>query len=694
MRRLSNFIRFILLFLFVNCADLQVYAQYITTVFNYSAFGNFPVVTGVAADANSNLYFSDFTNSRIRKVLVGSTSSFTNLTSGGTFQPRALAYQNGFFYVLAANQVLKINISTSQIAILAGSISSGFSGDNGLAVNALFSQPSGIALDVNGNIYISDTGNNRIRKITIATGIITTVAGNGQLVAPSDNIVATSSSLSAPKGIAVDNAGNVYVADNGNHRIRKIISGSQMIVTIAGNGSNGPFGGDGGPGINASIGSPEGIACDASGNVYIADQLNNRIRYVNSSTGIITTFAGNGSEIDAPNQDDLLATQTGVSKPKGVALGPDGSLYILEVGYNVRKVDKRLGTTQTITFPAILPTCNSASAPIIAAQASSGLPIKWESSNWNVAIIVQNKVQIVGSGTTVITAKQGGNSIYLPAPPVSQTLERYPVPSASIASVSGSWGACEGTPLTLKANTDDPLNTYLWSTGQTSQSIDVNAAAIYSVVVRNSYGCSRSASSPLTGVYSAPKPIISASNNLCSDGYTKLTSSNTGASSYKWSNNITAQFITVTTAGSYSVTANYSSGCSRTSATYYVSSCPTPDPPTDPCNPPVSSIAGRNPCDEQLALEGEKELFIKEASIFPNKANERLVISIPVLAKNDLKVLMYSQTGQQVGSYVLAEETSQLLIDTRLLKNGMYLIHIQVPNSKGEFLNRKVMIEH
>lgn len=173
------------------------------------------------------------------------------------------------------------------ISTVAGTGIAGFSGDGGPAQDAELSYPSAVALDSAGNLYIADSYNNRIRKIS--GGIITTVAGNGSVGFSGDGGPATSATLNEPGGVAVDAAGNLYLADTFNNRIRKVFGG--IITTIAGNGTA-AFSGDGGLAISGTLNQPFDVTVDLAGNLYIADYANSRIRKV--SGGIITTFAGTG----------------------------------------------------------------------------------------------------------------------------------------------------------------------------------------------------------------------------------------------------------------------------------------------------------------------------------------------------------------------------------------------------------------
>jgi DNA-binding beta-propeller fold protein YncE len=146
-------------------------------------------------------------------------------------------------------------------------------------LSAEINAPYGVAIDASGNIYIADTSNNRIRKLTLSTGKITTVAGSGAYGFSGDGGAATAAQLYMPTGVAVDSAGNIYIADFGNNRVRMVTSSTGNISTVAGNGTAG-FSGDGGAATSAALYRPAGVSVDASGNLYIADTNNNRVRVV------------------------------------------------------------------------------------------------------------------------------------------------------------------------------------------------------------------------------------------------------------------------------------------------------------------------------------------------------------------------------------------------------------------------------
>ena len=195
---------------------------------------------------------------------------------------------NAYIAVAASNAVARIDAKSGTLTWVAGSSAGGYAGDNGTAVNAKLNEPLAVILDAAGNLYIADTLNNVVRKVS--NGIITTIAGNGTLGYSGDGGPATHAQLHWPYGMALDAQGNLYIADNGNDVIRKVSNG--IISTIAGNGTQG-YSGDNGPATAAQLNQLTGVAVDAAGNVYIADAWNNVIRKV--SNGTITTAVGNGT---------------------------------------------------------------------------------------------------------------------------------------------------------------------------------------------------------------------------------------------------------------------------------------------------------------------------------------------------------------------------------------------------------------
>ena len=233
--------------------------------------------------------------------------------------------------------IRKVDID-GNITRFAGNNTSGFSGDGGLAVNAQLNYPQGLALDQNGNLYISDMGNRVIRKVA-ASGLISTFAGTpGVFGYAGDGGAATSAQLGAPAGICVDGSGNIYFADAGKHVIRKI-SNDGMITTVAGTGNTSGYAGDGGMATSAKLYTPTDICVDAQGNLFIADKDNHCIRKVDVS-GIITTIAGLGGSLNYGfTGDGGIATTAKLNKPQSVSVDATGNIYISDYGNNrIRKV--------------------------------------------------------------------------------------------------------------------------------------------------------------------------------------------------------------------------------------------------------------------------------------------------------------------------------------------------------------------
>lgn len=236
------------------------------------------------------------------------------------------------------HRIRKVDLSGT-ITTIAGTGTSNYSGDGGPAVDAQLSSPDNIFIDQDNIIFIADTGNHCIRKIN-NEGIISTVAGNGQSGFAHGETNAFNASFNHPFGLFVDRIGNLFIADTGNHHIHKVDT-SGILSSIAGRYSTilDPFGysGDGGPATNARFWNPSGIFGDNQGNIFIADMINNRIRQIDEN-GVISTYTGGGDGIssgDGENAD--LAT---LLYPRGIFVGPEGNVFISEEGgHRVRRVD-------------------------------------------------------------------------------------------------------------------------------------------------------------------------------------------------------------------------------------------------------------------------------------------------------------------------------------------------------------------
>ncbi len=274
-------------------------------------------------------------------------------------RPRSVVLRHLFFLVifsllmLTPFEALGLPVALlQQINHVAGTGASGYSGDGNAAAAAAVDLPQGVAVDGGGNLYIADTKNNVIRRVDATTGIITTVAGNGQSGYAGDGGLARQAQLKAPQGITVDASGNLWIADTGNSAIRKVTAGTGIISTVAGNGAAG-FGGDGllATAATTELNLPAAVAVDAAGNLYIADTANNRIRHVSATTGLIATYAGTG--LTAYNGDGILATTANLSSPQGVALDASSNLYLTDTAHNlVREVVTSTGDIQIVAGTA------------------------------------------------------------------------------------------------------------------------------------------------------------------------------------------------------------------------------------------------------------------------------------------------------------------------------------------------------
>lgn len=439
---------------------------------------NFP--RDVAIDGSGNLYIADNGNYQIRAITPGglvSTLAGSGAPGSGNGNGASASFLGpvgvtadiaGNIYVadLKNNLVRKI-ITPNQVSTLAGS--TGVSGaTNGTGTAASFNYPSGVAADAAGNIYVADQGNNLIRKITPG-GTVNTLAGSG--VGGANNATGLQATFNAPQDVAVDQDGNVYVADDFNNMIRKI-SPAGEVTTFAGGIAPGSADGQG---TAASFNRPVGIAIDAAGNLYVGDTGNNTIRMITPG-GWVTTLAGSGAQGAANGVREAASFYL----PSGLSADGSGNVYVADNGNHlIRKIvatgytmdkalpaglvfDGKTGTIsgkptavspvadyvitgyntggsssftisiavtenvlmpQTITFaPLSDATYGDEDFDAGASSTNGTIPLSYTSSNTLAATIVNGKIHITGTGTTTITAMQDGDSNYLPAQPVQQEL--------------------------------------------------------------------------------------------------------------------------------------------------------------------------------------------------------------------------------------------------------------------------------
>lgn len=223
----------------------------------------------------------------------------------------------------------------------AGTGEKGYSGDGGSAKAAKLADPFDVALDKVGNLYFSDTSNHCIRRVDVKTGVLTTVAGTGKKGYSGDGGPAIEATLFEPYGLELDGDGNLFIVDRLNYCIRRVDAKTGMISTIAGTGKKG-YSGDGGPGASAQLVEPNGLALDRKGKLYIADVAGQRVRVLDLTSGVISTFCGNGKK--EHTGDGGSYKEATLFGPRAVAVGPDGSVYICErEGHSIHKIDLTSG---------------------------------------------------------------------------------------------------------------------------------------------------------------------------------------------------------------------------------------------------------------------------------------------------------------------------------------------------------------
>ncbi len=375
-------------------------------------------------DKNENYFFSERGNYKIRKVsnsgvittIAGTgTSGFSGDGGAATLaqlnNPIGVATDDfGNLYIadLDNNRIRKIDNATGIISTVAGNGTSGHSGDGGMATNASLNGPTGICVDPFGNIFFTEISSNIIRKVT-ATGIISTYAGiaNVGSIDSGDNGPATAALIASPEGICSDAIGNIYFATSS--RVRKIIKSSNIVITVAGTNASG-FSGDGGPATDAVLNSPFAVAVDKYENVFIADNNNNRMRQV-ASNGIINTIIGNGT--GGYNGDNQTAITAEIYSPEGVSLDSCGNIYVSDLfNFRIRKI-----TYNRCDYLQVKNDNSISNINIYPNPTCDVLQID------NIATTTNYKLHnIVGATLQHGTLKEGSNSISLSALPTGMNL--------------------------------------------------------------------------------------------------------------------------------------------------------------------------------------------------------------------------------------------------------------------------------
>lgn len=301
---------------------------------------------GLTFDPSGNVIFSDSANNVIRRVDMNSGIITTIAGSDNSLNaPAGVVFTSSTLYIADSGSHRLLSLSTDgRRTVVAGTGAAGYSGDGGPASGAALRSPTGLGSDRSGNLLICDSGNNRLRKVD-PNQVISTIGGDGTYGASGDGLPAVNARLLAPLGVAVDGAGNIYIADTRRHAVRRVSAATGLITTIAGNGSK-DFSGDGGPATAAGLNTPVAVAVDGAGNVYIADSGNRRIRRVDGSTGAIGTIAGNGEA--GFSGDGGRATAASLSVVS-VALDGGDNLYFTDYsGGRIRRVSLSSGTVTSV----------------------------------------------------------------------------------------------------------------------------------------------------------------------------------------------------------------------------------------------------------------------------------------------------------------------------------------------------------
>jgi sugar lactone lactonase YvrE len=302
---------------------------------------------GIAIDAKNNLLIADGSNNRVRIVTAADGVINTILGNGiASYNPQYLTQSGDFLYVSdgSAQRIRSYQFSTGVISTIAGTGSTGFLGDGAAAYSALIANPRGMALDSAGNLYFADSGNHRIRKVD-TSGNISTIAGTGTATSTGDGGLASAATLNEPVDVAIDSSGNIYIAERSGERVRKITKDGN-INTVAGTGSGGPPGAETGVAISQRLNLPQGLFVEPGGSVLIADSNNNRVRRL-TTDGNIATIAGTG--VGGYEGDGAAATSARLHGPIGVTEDSDGNIYISD---STNDAIRQIGSDGIITTVA------------------------------------------------------------------------------------------------------------------------------------------------------------------------------------------------------------------------------------------------------------------------------------------------------------------------------------------------------
>lgn len=636
------------------------------------------------SDTLGNIYFADFGNQRVRKVDIagdiittlagtgiagfsgdggkGDTAKLNNPTGVAVYKTQSL-----YIADRSNHRIRKIDLATGNISTIAGTGTAGFSGDGGLPTAAQLNNPTSIAVDKSGNIYFTDLSNQRIRKINVGTGNISTIAGTGTAGFSGDGGLATAAQLNNPTGIALDTAGNVYVTDLGNQRIRKITIATGNITTIAGVGTTG-FSGDGGSATAAEFNNPTGIAVDDSGNVYVSDLNNQRIRKISKTTGNINTIAGTGvSGFSGDGGSAILAKLDG---PSGISLSKNGDLLIADRNnHRIRKLYACYDPDRPVIIASDDTACLGDTVILSIAGGNLNSATSWQWYKNSCCAISAN----IGAGTTIkVIPSLGDKNLYYARGEggcvVESLRDSFNIVTTDVPVVQINASAtqiCLGDTLILigeEVSGGETDIVYSWNNGVINGiGFAPDTTNLYSVVGTYPDGCSDKVEITIV-VNPLPSIDLGSDTFLCS-GESIVLNPGSGFIQYFWSDSSSDPTLWVGDTGIYYVIVTNVKGC-KNSDTILISSCSG----TAVYNYMSNGIKIYPTLVENgiLHIENSSEELIQEIVI--TDMNGRIVSKIGNIQNNSM--LKFDINSLNDGIYILQINNTYLYREKILIKNN------------------------
>ena len=607
-------------------------------------FATFEDPHGIYINSAGDIYIADQNSHKIRKITsAGVVSTFAGSgvagstngtgTSASFNRPRGIcADASGNLYIADSfNHKIRKITSAGAVTNFAGSGIAGSTDATGAA--ASFNGPRGICADASGNIYVTDEGNHKIRKITPA-GVVTTFAGTG-ISGAVDGPVATAS-FNVPQGICIDGSGNFYVADRNNNSIRKI-SSTGVVSTLAGSGTAGFVDGTG---VAASFNKPVSVYANSTGDIFVSDQNSHAIRKI-TPTGVVTTIAGSG----VVGSTNGTGTAASFNFPAGLCLNSSGDIFVADLGnHKIRKIVVCVAPlAPTNTTPSSNQTLCENNSTILSATSTG--TVNWFSTPTSTTVLASGTsytTSVLSAGTYTYYAEASTCSVSATRAAITVTVNATPIVSVNSGSI------CSGSSFTINPS---GANTYTISGGSTIVTPTTNTS--YNVTGTSAQGCvsSNTAMSSVT-VNTLPNVTAITNNTLLCTGQTAtLTAS--GASTYLWNTSATTSVIAAspTVQTTYTVTGTDANGCVNSSTvTQNVSLCTGIN----------SQIANQN---SQIVL-------------YPNPSNGIFTISG---IEQNTSISIYNAIGELVKS--IQSTDNNTTIDLPDYSNGIYFIKVKNNNA-------------